>query len=101
MAGAVQGYHHDARGIEVQTVDHAGLGVVLLQPADQAVAVEGMPPRHAEEQVRLAHQQQVGVGVQDTNRLLAVGHQVRGQLVFAAHIFSRPPCPVRADRRQW
>ncbi len=81
----VQRNHHDARRVQVQAMYDACRRVALLETTDQAVLVERVPPRNAEQQVGLAHQQQVGVRIEDTDLFTTVGDEVGG--LFHGRLF--------------
>lgn len=77
MGWFVQGNDHDARGVEIQPMHDTGRGVILLQARDKAVFVFWMAPWNGQQQVRLAHQQQVPVGVENIDCLGAMRYKVR------------------------
>lgn len=61
MSWLVKGYHHDSRCVQIQSVHNSCRRVVLLKSGDEAVLIQGVAARDAEQQVGFSHQQQIAV----------------------------------------
>ena len=73
---------------QVQSVHDARGRIMLLEPRHQAVLVEGMAPGNAQQQVGLAHQQQVLVLVENADLFPAVGDEVGGRCLHGDLVYT-------------
>jgi len=65
---SVPGDNHDTRGIQIEPMHRDHARIVRVESFNQAISIERMPPRYAEEQRGFIYDEKVSIAIQNSNR---------------------------------